>query len=95
MRDPRRTVFLERESYRRRRARDASRLMPVLFLFVFFIPGLWARGDEGEILLSSALIFLFVSWCIAILLAAVLARILRKPVLGQIGSDQSESGFDG
>lgn len=76
-----RTVYLERASYRRRRARDASRLLPVAFLLVFWTPGLWQMGPDGQIVSSRALIFIFVAWCIAIGIAAFLSRYLTDPVI--------------
>ncbi|MDG2257377.1 MAG: hypothetical protein P8L68_02665 [Paracoccaceae bacterium] len=76
-------VFLERSSYRRRRARDASRVLPVLSLFLFAYPGLWALDGENGIVLSDALYFLFAVWCIAIIVAAILSRYLSEPVIGE------------
>ena len=79
----RRAVFLERSSYRRRRARDASRLLPVLGLVVFFVPGLWDGNEEGKILLSDAMLFLFLAWIVAIAIAAFLSRYLSEAVVGE------------
>lgn len=90
MNAPRQTVYLERASYRRRRARDASRLLPIFFLLIFWIPGLWQTGDEGEIILSSALIFIFVAWWIAIGIAAFLSRYLSAPVVDE--ASESDTG---
>jgi len=90
--EKRRSVFLERSSYRRRRARDASRLLPVLSLFLFSIPGFWQAGSGGEIKLSSALIFLFAVWCVAIAIATLLSRFLSEPVIGESGDPDSVAG---
>jgi len=49
---------------------------------VFFLPGLWDGNDDGKIVLSSAMVFLFVTWCIAIIIAAFLSRYLSEPVVG-------------
>lgn len=89
MKEPRRIVYLERSSYRRRRARDASRLLPFLFLVIFLVPGLW-RAGEGEIVLSDALVFIFFAWIIAIAIAALLSRYL----VGPIGDDQQANEPD-
>ena len=42
MRRPRRPLFLARAPYRRRRLRDAARILPVLGLFLLLMPLLWA-----------------------------------------------------
>ena len=91
MDEKRLSVFLERSSYRRRRARDASRVLPILCLFLFSIPGLWQVGT-GEIVLSEALTFLFAVWCVAILIAAALSRFLSEPVVGDDASSDQQSG---
>ena len=92
MDEKRRSVFLERSSYRRRRARDASRLLPILSLFLFSIPGFWQTGVGGEIELSSALIFLFAVWCVAIAIAALLSRFLSEPVVGDADDSDRVAG---
>lgn len=71
--DPR-AVFLEPGSYRRRRARDASRLLPFLGLFLLLLPALWPAGTGGGVSLSRAMVFLFLVWGGLIGLAAFLSR---------------------
>lgn len=93
MSDLRRSMFFERASYRRRRARDASRLLPVIGLLVFYIPGLWGSEDGGKIVLSEAMIFFFGAWCVAIVVAAFLSKYLSEPVVGD--SPQSDKQSDG
>ena len=92
MNEIRRLVFLERSSYRRRRTRDASRLLPILGLLIFFLPGLWDGNEEGKILLSGAMIFLFVAWCFLIGIAAFLSRYLSEPVVGETIYPEELSG---
>ncbi len=92
MDDKRLSSFLERSSYRRRRARDASRLLPVVCLFLFAYPGLWELGETGGIVLSDALIFLFAVWLVAIAVAAVLSRLLGEPVVGDSDFSDMKSG---
>ena len=41
MRRPSAPLFLARAVYRKRRLRDAARLLPVLGLFLLLVPGLW------------------------------------------------------
>jgi len=69
-----RAVFLEPGSYRRRRARDASRLLPFLGLFLLLLPALWPREAGGGIGMSQAMVFMFLVWAGLICLAAFLSR---------------------
>ena len=48
MKAGRTSVFLERETYRRRRIMDAARLLPLLGVALFALPLLWPKpGDPG------------------------------------------------
>lgn len=76
-------IFLARKGYRLRRAMDAARLLPVLGVFLFFLPLLWAGGTTRQ-----GTIYLFVIWGLLIALAAFLARILKDP------SQQPETTLD-
>ena len=72
----RRALFLERRNYRRRRAMDAVRLLPVLGLVLWMIPMLWPgpggpagslgvtlSGDQvSPVATSRALLYLFCVW---------------------------------
>lgn len=80
--EPRR-VFLDPSSYRGRRARDASRLLPILGLFLFFLPGMWPETSGGGLYLSRSMIFLFVVWAILIAVAAFLTRYLEDRAEGE------------
>lgn len=63
-------VFLERESYRRRRLGDAAKVLPVIGIVLFLMPLLWAgRGST-----AGGLVFLFIVWAILIFVMAVLSR---------------------
>ena len=42
------TLFLERQSYRRRRLSEVARLMPIFGAGLFMVPLLWPVGDESE-----------------------------------------------
>lgn len=74
-------VFLERQTYRRRRLADAARLMPFLGGAVFAVPLLWQVGGTGEmttpVLTSGAAIYLFLAWAGLIVLSAWLGRFLQ------------------
>ena len=69
-------VFLERQSYRRRRLQDMSRLTPVLGLFLFMVPLLGTRSFSGE--LAPMLVYFFLAWAALIVLAMLIARALER-----------------
>lgn len=62
-------LFLARAVYRRRRLRDAARLLPVLGLLLMLLPAL-GRDTSGDV---RDAIYLFVLWALLIAAAAVLA----------------------
>lgn len=70
-------LFVERQSYRRRRLVDMIRMMPVIGGLLWAVPLLWPRGAEGKVTTSDALIYVFGVWLGLVLLSAVLARLLR------------------
>jgi hypothetical protein len=73
---PRSPLFLARASYRRRRLRDAARLLPIVGAFLLLLPILWM--PDGRIKLTSAdIIYFFSAWTVLILAAAALSRRLR------------------
>ena len=55
MRRPRQPLFLARATYRRRRLRDAARLLPVVGVFLLAQPLLWPQGGAGPVV-----VFVFV-----------------------------------
>ncbi|MGE4327506.1 MAG: hypothetical protein AB7E21_15600 [Pseudodonghicola sp.] len=62
------SVFLERQSYRRRRLMDAARLLPVLGALLFAVPLIWPRaGQPGAVKSSDAVIYIFTVWAALIL----------------------------
>ncbi|MFM7333694.1 MAG: hypothetical protein ACKO2N_15530 [Tabrizicola sp.] len=77
MRRPRRPLFLARAPYRRRRLRDAARLLPVIGLFLLLLPQLWTT-NAGVALSANDVIYFFAVWLCLILLAAAFAPGLRK-----------------
>ena len=68
-----RPLFLARRSYRRRRLRDAARMLPVFGAFLFLLPILWAPGLTERRDTAPDGIYLFVAWFVLVLLAAALA----------------------
>ncbi len=75
----RRAIFLARQPYRRRRLRDAARLLPVLGTFLFVLPALWSPPGDGLRLLSRDVIYFFGFWAVLIAVAALFARGLTRP----------------
>ncbi|WP_238367396.1 hypothetical protein [Mesobacterium pallidum] len=74
-REPAGPVFLHTRHYRQRRLVDAIRLLPVLALALFLLPLLWPRGEVAD---SRAIVYLFASWTVLILLSALLSHRLRS-----------------
>jgi peptidoglycan/LPS O-acetylase OafA/YrhL len=74
MRRPRQPLFLARATYRRRRLRDAARLLPVVGVFLLVLPLFWPEGGAGR-----AVIFVFMVWALLIAFAALLAPGLDEP----------------
>jgi hypothetical protein len=85
MRRPKRPLFLARVPYRRRRLRDAARLLPILGLFLLFLPLLWTP-DARVALTAGDVVYFFAVWLILIGFAAAFAPGLRS---GD-GSDEEE-----
>lgn len=78
-------VFLGRHSYRRRRWRDAARLLPVLGFVLLLVPLMWPRGQVGN---ATALIYIFAVWAGLVLAAFVLGRHIRSGAEGDDTGDQ-------
>ena len=77
MRRPRRPLFLARAPYRRRRLRDAARLLPVAGVLLLMLPLLWSPGSKVT-LTASDVTYFFVVWALLIAVAAALAPGLRS-----------------
>ncbi|MEV8468515.1 hypothetical protein AB0T83_17195 [Fluviibacterium sp. DFM31] len=78
MADETKQLFLARQTYLRRRVIDASRLLPLLGLFLFLIPLLWDDVGSGrEAFLAEKLLYMFAVWFSLVAVAAVLAFKLR------------------
>jgi hypothetical protein len=72
MRRPKQPLFLVRAVYRKRRLRDAARMLPI-FGFVLLMPVLWNVSARGWI-------YVFSVWLGLILAAGFLARRLGQDV---------------
>ena len=86
-----RIEFLERDSYRQRRFRDAARILPVFAVVMMFLPLMWPREAPDQSLTSSGMIYLFGLWAVLVVLAFIMSRILRVPDPDQ-KEDQTGSG---
>lgn len=76
MTPPRGTVFLERDSYRRRRIMDGARILPVAGFVLILLPVLWSFNTGANI--AAEAVYLFVLWSALIVVAAVLSGPLRS-----------------
>ena len=66
-------LFLKRQTYRRRRLRDLSRLLPAIGGVFFLLPILWSPGSSAEPNTAGDGIYLFLVWFGLIVVAALLA----------------------
>lgn len=66
-------LFLARQGYRSRRMVDAVRVLPVLGIFLFFLPLLW-----GDATTAHSGLYLFLVWLLLIVLAALLRRLMGE-----------------
>ncbi|WP_171121941.1 MULTISPECIES: hypothetical protein [unclassified Ruegeria] len=73
------SLFLERQSYRRRRLTDAARLLPILGAALIAIPLLWPEpGETGAVTLSSAILYIFTCWGLLILISLIFGFAARR-----------------
>lgn len=72
-------LFLRPASYRRRRRRDAARLLPVVGLFLIFLPILRTSPVTGVHKTAADGIYLFVIWAMLIVVAALISRAVNAP----------------
>ncbi|SLN75274.1 hypothetical protein [Ruegeria meonggei] len=86
------SLFLERQSYRRRRLTDAARLLPVLGAALIAIPLLWPSGDavQDGIPLSSAILYIFSCWVVLIAASLIFGFASRH----KTANDDSEPESD-
>lgn len=72
-------VFVERQSYRRRRLVDIARLLPLLGVMLLLVPLLWPESEQGAIAdgdvptmpMSDAMTYIFAVWA-ALIVGSVL-----------------------
>ena len=84
---PRRTpMFLERETYRRRRLADAARLVPALGLVLLLLSGLWTTT-------AGAMIYIFTVWAILIVVIGVLS-VRLMPMAEDSDTEEPSAGLE-
>jgi peptidoglycan/LPS O-acetylase OafA/YrhL len=77
MRPPRAPLFLARAVYRKRRLRDAARLLPILGFLLLLLPLLWGQAEGNGA--GRTVVFVFCVWALLIIVAASLAPGLARP----------------
>lgn len=85
-------LFLARAPYRRRRLRDAARLLPILGLVLLLLPLFWTE-DPLTGLTSGDVIYFFGVWSFLIAVAAAFAPALSRgdrPIAGPEGAADEE-----
>jgi len=83
----RRPLFLPRARYRRRRLRDAARLLPVFGAFLFLLPIMWSPATTMLGDTAPDGIYLFAVWAGLIVIAGLLSRHLRSDENGPSDED--------
>lgn len=73
MKRSRAPLFLQRGSYRKRRLRDAARMLPILGAILVLLPILWSPGKTAQADTAVDGIYLFVVWFGLVLVAALMA----------------------
>ncbi|WP_299930296.1 hypothetical protein [uncultured Pelagimonas sp.] len=70
-------LFVERQTYRRRRLVDAARALPVLGILLWLLPLLWAV-PETSTRASTGLIYVFAVWLGLPVIAGVLIHAMNR-----------------
>ncbi len=76
-------LFLERQSYRRRRLVDVARLLPLLGALLLLVPLLWPGESTGangglETPMSTAITYIFAVWAVLIFGAVLFGIAARR-----------------
>jgi len=88
-----RQVFLERQTYRRRRMMDAARLLPLLGAALLAVPLLWPQpasdtvGADGAVPMSAAIAYVFGVWAGLIGLSVLFGLFARHLTRSDTRSD--------
>ncbi|CUJ12609.1 hypothetical protein TA5114_00723 [Cognatishimia activa] len=71
MRPPAQTVFLERQTYRRRRLIDLIKILPLIGLVLWLVPLLWPTEGAEQVSSANATIYIFAIWFVLIVAKAL------------------------
>jgi hypothetical protein len=82
-----RPLFLPRARYRRRRLRDAARLVPLFGAFLILLPILWSPATSTGSDTGPDGIYLFAVWAGLISVAFLLSRHLGRDDAGPADED--------
>ncbi|MCF6443710.1 hypothetical protein [Nereida sp. MMG025] len=77
MKPPAKLLFLERNTYRRRRIGDAIKMLPILGVILFLLPLLWGSRQEPA-LTSITGLYIFCVWGGLVIGLLVLTRLRGK-----------------
>lgn len=86
----RKTLFAERQTYRRHRLRDAARFLPVVGIVLVLVPLLWIGDDKEAFRTSTAIEYLFVVWGGLVAVAFVISLYLRDEDVTSSAEDDRE-----
>jgi len=78
MMPPRSSVFLERQTYRRRRLIDWIKILPIVGLVLWLVPLLWQTEGEDRVSSGSAIIYIFAIWFLLVIAKAISATALKR-----------------
>ncbi|WP_170473415.1 hypothetical protein [Ruegeria arenilitoris] len=87
------SLFLERQSYRRRRLMDAARLLPFLGAALLAVPLLWPDESDGTgaVPLSAAIFYIFACWAVLILINVVFGFAARRLAAREKGDAEADT----
>ena len=74
-------LFLERQSYRQRRLRDAARFLPVLMMVLWLVPLMWTGDGDAAgsgLRTGQVILYVFGVWFLSILGSLLLTLPLRR-----------------
>ncbi len=87
------SLFLERQSYRRRRLADAARLLPFLGAAMLALPLLWPDDSSGPeaVSLSTAMFYIFACWGVLILISVIFGIAARRMTARDTAETEAET----
>ncbi len=71
-------IFLERQTYRRRRLIDWIRMLPIIGLILWLVPLLWPVDGSGQVSTSDAVVYLFAVWFVLVVIKAISSTALAR-----------------